>query len=129
MGSEEDGLVAEATSAMHELHIQNPYTSDGPKLKKLDGEKHCTCDRPSGSMDGATNLCDYCLRSKCGTLDGAIVSELRQDSGTEDSSVSSDTPSDSSDTSDSSDSSASDSERESSENEDINRDKVVQPTK
>ena len=125
LGNDEDRLVAEATSAMHGLHIHNPYTSDGPhtKLRKIDGAKTCTCNGLSDPMDAAantSNMCNCCLKIKSGAvLDGAKVS----DSGTEDSSVSSDTPSDTSDTSDSS---SCDSESEDSENEQTNTDEVVQ---
>ena len=127
----EDQLVAEATSSMRGLHIENHYTSDEPHSNQGhgDGEENCTCNK-AGSLKGATkvpNMCEYCtkLDNKCSTeRDGCMVSEVRDDSGTEDSSLSSETSTDSSDTSDSSDSSTDSSDTEESDNEpqsDVNK--------
>ena len=128
VNNEEDQLVAEATSSMRCLHIVNHYTSDDPHSNHRDGE-NCTCNK-TGSLKSAANvptMCEYCSKhdSKCSTEQGGCrLSEVRDDSGTEDSSLSSETPSDSSDTSDSSDSSTDSSDTEELDKEpqsDINK--------
>lgn len=126
--------VAEATSALHGLHIQNPYTCDEPqnKQRKMDSKTSCTCTSVD-RKDGATNigmLCEYCIHVKGSDVPGVCeVLQVREDSGTEDSSLSSDTPSDSSDTSDSSDSSTESSDDEQSQNEEQSTEqKDTQPT-
>ena len=128
VNNEDDQLVAEATSSMRGLHIVNHYTADDPHSSHGDGE-NCTCNK-SGSLKSAAKVptkCEYCYKhgSKCSTERGeCTVSEVRDDSGTEDSSLSSETPSDSSDTSDSSDSSTDTSDTEELDKEpqsDINK--------
>ena len=107
LNNEDDQLVAEATSSMRGLHIVNHYTADEPHSDNHGDRENCTCNK-IGCLKGAAkvpNMCEYCSKyySKCSTeRDKCTVSEIRDDSGTEDSSLSSETPSDSSDSSESS---------------------------
>ena len=122
---EEDQLVAEATSSMRGLHIENPYTSDKPHTDHHGSGNvglNCTCDRNLSSSGAAKvpNICEYCRSA--GRV-GSTLMESRDGSGTEDSSLSSDTPSDSSDSSESSDTStdSSDTELENQTQSDVNK--------
>ncbi len=113
--------MSEAAAAVEGLHITNPHASDEASEEDLQKNGHaCRCDCPEENCSkqvcsqtaGETQKCKYYIKRKQSENSTGKVPEVKQSSGTEDSSVSSD-----SDTSESSSESSSTETSDSEESE------------